>query len=242
MTSDARLARELQAIPQIAALKRADGSLDTEAYRALVGTQGLTPEGFEARMRQDIAINQVLGGVMNSAISSPAEASLAFNALLQRREVQLALFKSGSFASKVQVTDADVQAYYQAHPAQFQQAEQATVEYVVLDLEAVKASIHLSEDDLRTYYKENLSRLAGQEERRASHILINATKDAPAAERDKARARAEELLAQVRKAPASFAEVARKTPRMAARPRPAVIWASLALVPWSSRLRMRCSS
>ncbi len=210
MTSDARLARELQAIPQIAALKRADGSLDTEAYRALVGTQGLTPEGFEARMRQDIAINQVLGGVMNSAISSPAEASLAFNALLQRREVQLALFKSGSFASKVQVTDADVQAYYQAHPAQFQQAEQATVEYVVLDLEAVKASIHLSEDDLRTYYKENLSRLAGQEERRASHILINATKDAPAAERDKARARAEELLAQVRKAPASFAEVARK--------------------------------
>ncbi|WP_040436240.1 SurA N-terminal domain-containing protein, partial [Melaminivora alkalimesophila] len=48
MASDARLARELQSIPQIAALRRADGTLDTEAYRALVGAQGFTPEGFEA--------------------------------------------------------------------------------------------------------------------------------------------------------------------------------------------------
>ena len=52
--------------------------------------------------------------------------------------------------------------------------------------------------------------MAGQEQRRASHILINAAKDAPAAERDKARAKAQELLAQVRKSPKSFADVARK--------------------------------
>lgn len=210
MASDARLAAELQAIPQIAALKRADGTLDAEAYRALVGAQGLTPEGFEMRMRQDLAISQVLGSVINTATPAPADAALAFDALLQRREIQVAHFKAADFANKVKVTDADVQAYYQEHPAQFQQAEQATVEYVVLDMDAVKAGITLSEDDLRTYYKENLARLAGQEERRASHILINATKDAPAAEREKAKARAEELLAQVRKTPGSFAEVAKK--------------------------------
>jgi peptidyl-prolyl cis-trans isomerase D len=40
--------------------------------------------------------------------------------------------------------------------------------------------------------------------------LINAAKDAPAAERAKAKARAEALLADLRKAPASFADVARK--------------------------------
>ena len=210
LTSDAQLARELQAIPQIAALRRADGTLDTEAYRALVAAQGLSPEGFEARMRQDIGISQVLGSVINSSMASPAEAALAFNALLQRREIQLAQFKAADFAGKVAVTDADVQAYYQAHPDEFQQAEQANVEFVVLDLDAVKASITLSEDDLRTYYKENLARLSGQEQRRASHILINAPKDAPAAEREKARAHAQELLAQLRKAPGSFAELARK--------------------------------
>ena len=210
LTSDARLARELQSIPQIAALKRADGTLDAEAYRALAGAQGLTPEGLEARIRQDLSVNQVMGGVMGSAFSGPAEARLALDALFQRREIQIARFNASAFVSKVAVTDADLEAYYSAHPAKFQQAEQASVEYVVLDLDAVKAGITLSEDDLRTYYKENLNRLAGKEERRASHILINASKDAPADARTQAKAKAEELLAQVRKAPGSFAEIAKK--------------------------------
>lgn len=210
LTSDARLARELQSIPQIAALKRADGTLDAEAYRALAGAQGLTPEGLEARIRQDLSVNQVMGGVMGSAFSGPAEARLALDALFQRREIQIARFNASAFVSKVVVTDADLEAYYTAHPAKFQQAEQAAVEYVVLDLDAVKAGITLSEDDLRTYYKENLNRLAGKEERRASHILINASKDAPADARTQAKAKAEELLAQVRKAPGSFAEIAKK--------------------------------
>src|SRR3989344_4472669 len=52
--------------------------------------------------------------------------------------------------------------------------------------------------------------MAGKEERRASHILINASKDASSADREKAKARATELLAQVRKAPATFADVAKK--------------------------------
>ncbi|WP_287804174.1 SurA N-terminal domain-containing protein [Diaphorobacter sp.] len=210
LTSDARLARELQSIPQIAALKRADGTLDAEAYRALAGAQGLTPEGLEARIRQDLSVNQVMGGVMGSAFSGPAEARLALDALFQRREIQIARFNASAFVPKVVVTDADLEAYYTAHPAKFQQAEQASVEYVVLDLDAVKAGITLSEDDLRTYYKENLNRLAGKEERRASHILINASKDAPADARTQAKAKAEELLAQVRKAPGSFAEIAKK--------------------------------
>ena len=147
---------------------------------------------------------------MGSAFSGPAEARLALDALFQRREIQIARFNASAFVSKVVVTDADLEAYYTAHPAKFQQAEQASVEYVVLDLDAVKAGITLSEDDLRTYYKENLNRLAGKEERRASHILINASKDAPADARTQAKAKAEELLAQVRKAPGSFAEIAKK--------------------------------
>ncbi|WP_311223848.1 MULTISPECIES: SurA N-terminal domain-containing protein [unclassified Acidovorax] len=208
--SDARLARELQNIPAIANLKRADGTLDGEAYRALVGAQGLTPEGFEARVRNDISVNQVMGAVMSSSFSSTAESKLALDALYQRREAQIARFNPADFASKITPTDSDLQAYYQSHTTRFQQPEQASAEYVVLDLDAVRSGITLSEDDLRTYYKENLTRLAGKEERRASHILLNSTKDAPAADREKAKARAAELLAQVRKAPASFAEVAKK--------------------------------
>jgi len=68
----------------------------------------------------------------------------------------------------------------------------------------------LNEADLKSYYEQNVARLSGKEERRASHILINAPKDMPADARKQARERAEALLTQVRKAPDSFADVAKK--------------------------------
>ena len=211
ITSDARLARALQDIPAIAALKRPDGSLDAEAYRSLVGAQGLTPEGFEANVRRELSVSQVMGGVMSTAFATDAAAKLAFDSLYQRREIQVARFNASDYAKQVNPTDADIEAFYKANAQRFQQQEQAAVEYVVLDLDSVRSGIRVNEDDLRTYYKENLTRLAAKEERRASHILINAAKDAPAADREQAKARAQELLAQVRKSPASFAEVAKKS-------------------------------
>ncbi len=211
VTSDSRLARSLAEIPAIANLRRADGTMDTEAYRALVGSQGLTPAGFEANVRRDLSVNQVLGGVVGSAFVTDAQVAQSLDALYQRREIQVARFNAASFAAKVTPTDADLEAYYKAHPSQFKQLESANVEYLVLSLDAVRDGITLNEDDLRTYYKENATRLAGKEERRASHILIKAPKDMSAADREKAKARATELLAQVRKAPATFADVAKKS-------------------------------
>jgi peptidyl-prolyl cis-trans isomerase D len=211
VASDARLARSLQEIPAIASLKRADGTLDAEAYRSLVGSQGLTPEAFEANVRRDLSVNQVLGGVMSSTFATDAQVKLALDPLYQRREIQFVRFNTADFSAKVTPTDAELETYYKDHPAQFQQQEQAEVEYVVLDLDSVRSGITLNEADLRTYYQENLARLAGKEERRASHILINASKDASSSDREKAKARATELLEQVRKAPATFADVAKKS-------------------------------
>lgn len=210
LTSDTRLARELQSNPAIASLRRPDGSLDAERYRQLVGSQGMTPEMYEARVRQDLSVRQVEAGLLQSGFAAPALADLTLNAYFERREVQLARFNAADFAAKVALSDADIEAYYQANQALFQAPEQARIEYLVLDLDAVKKTIALSEQDLKSYYEQNAARLSGTEERRASHILRAAAKDAPAAEREKARAKAEELLAQARKAPDSFAELARK--------------------------------
>lgn len=209
-TSDARLARELQGIPEIAALRRPDGTLDMARYTELLGRQGLTPEMFEAGIRSEIATRQVEAGVLQTGFAAHVPADLALDAFFERREVQLARFSTADFMGQVKPTEADIEAYYQANQALFQAPEQASIEYIVLDSDAVRKSISLNEQDLRSYYEQNVARLSGNEERRASHILIAAAKTAPAAERDQARARAQALLAAVRKAPDSFAQVARK--------------------------------
>ncbi|NDD22847.1 MAG: peptidyl-prolyl cis-trans isomerase, partial [Betaproteobacteria bacterium] len=88
--------------------------------------------------------------------------------------------------------------------------ETADVQYLVFDLEAVKKTVSVAEADVRTYYEQNTARLQSKEERRASHILINAPKDMPAAERQKAKAQAQDLLDKVKAKPDSFAQLAAK--------------------------------
>ena len=210
ITGDEALARELQRMPAIAALRGPDGKLDVARYKQLVGQQGLTPEGFEAQVRADLSARRVLAGIGASGLPAQAPARLALDAFFERREIQVARFDAAAFAAKAQPTDAEIEAFYQANPKLFQAPEQADVEYVVLDLPTLQKGITVNEADLRAYYEQNTARLAGQEERRASHILIAAAKGAPADQREAARKKAEELLAAVKKNPEAFADLARK--------------------------------
>jgi peptidyl-prolyl cis-trans isomerase D len=210
VTSDQRLANYLQQDPSIASLRGPDGKLDMDRYRQLAASQNMTPEMLEARVRRDLSNQQVLASLQASAVASQRQTDSALQAYLQRREIQIQRFEPATFAAKVQVTDADLEKFYQTQTDRFRSPESADVEYLVLDAAALAKNIQLPEQDIKTYYEQNLQRLSGQEQRRASHILINAAKDAPAAEREKARTKADGLLADVRKDSKSFAQLARK--------------------------------
>lgn len=209
-TSDQKLARELQQNEAIAALRKPDGSLDIERYRQLLAAQGMSPEMFEAQLRQDLSKQQVVQAVSASSFATPAVANVALKAFFERREVQWQRFTPAAFADQVQVADSEVTEFYNANPTQFQAPEQADVAYVVLDMNTVMQDMTVSDADIKSYFDQNANRYSTPEERRASHILITAAASAPAAEREAAKAKAAELLAQVRKAPDTFAAVAKQ--------------------------------
>ncbi|HYE71271.1 MAG TPA: SurA N-terminal domain-containing protein [Aquabacterium sp.] len=205
-----RVIREIQNMPELAQLKRPDGSFDVATYKAMLEAQGMTPAMFEQRLRQDLRSQQVMRGITASAVASPAVVSSALDALLQRREIRYARFDLKDYLAKAVPGDAEIEAYYKQHQADFRAPEEATIEYVVLSLDALQKGEAAPEKELRDYYEQNIARFTNAEERRARHILVKADKDAAADVKQKARARAEALLAEVRKNPASFADVARK--------------------------------
>lgn len=210
VATDTRLANYLREDPAIAQLRKPDGSLDMDRYRQLLAAQGLTPEGFENNVRAELSTRQVLAPLAQSGFSSPAQADATMGAFLEKREVQVARFLPADFAAKVAATDADIEAYYKANLGQYQAPEQASIEYVVLSLDDVKKTINVSEQDLKTYYEQNLASFGTPEERRIAHILIAAPREAAGAERDKAKTKAEQLLAELRQNPANFAAVAKR--------------------------------
>jgi peptidyl-prolyl cis-trans isomerase D len=208
LVSDDRLMRFVASNPQLQQLMQ----MDAKTRKAIFEARGLTAAGFEQQIREEIAKEQVLAPVTTSQFLPPAVANRALDAVMERREVQWHVFATKDYLDKVQPTDAEVQAYYAdaAHAATFRAPEEAQIEYVVLDMAALKAQVTVNEDELKTYYQQNIKTYQAPEERHASHILVKVDAKASADEKAKAKAKAEALLAEVRKNPASFAEVAKK--------------------------------
>ncbi len=206
LPSDERLQRLFMADPQFEGMRKPDGSVNRE----LLQLQGMSSEAFAQQLRLEFGMRQVLGGIGNSTIAPKASVVTALDALFQRREVQMQRFDPKDYAAKINPTEAELETYFKANEARFRLPEKAQIEYVVLDVETLKKSLTVSDTDLRKFYDDNGARWATPEERRVSHILVQADKDASADVRSKAKARAEGLLADVRKTPAAFAELARK--------------------------------
>lgn len=194
--------------PQFAALRNPDGTVN----KALLEARGMTPLQLETMLRQELTVAQVLGGVQASSHGSQASTRAAVDALFQVRDVQWQKFEPKAYMAQLTPTAEQLQAFYKdpANAGWLTTPEQADVQYVVLDLDTLKARVSVSEDDLRRSYKENIQRYSTPEERRASHILIKAEASATAEQKKAARAKAEQLLAQLQKNPAQFAELARK--------------------------------
>lgn len=199
-TSDERLERIYRSDPQFAPFRNPDGSLNIKTLEPVLQSQGLSLQGFDQRMRQEVEVRQVQLGLAGTAIAPATSASQAMDAMYQQREVQIQRFDAQAYLAKVNPSAADIEAYYKnpVHAAEFQTQEKADIEYVVLDADAINKSIKVSEEELRKYYSENEKNFIVPEERRAAHILM------------KDKAKAEALLADLQKNPAFFSDAARK--------------------------------
>jgi peptidyl-prolyl cis-trans isomerase D len=204
--SDATLQKTIMAID---AFKKADGSFDMDAYKAALAAQGMTPAMFDERMRRDLAVQQLSGSIQASAFAPRSVAARLSDINDQEREVQEMLFPAANFAAQVKVTDEMVKAFYDKNDKLFTVPESVKAEYVVFDPAVVESQVTVSDADVTDFYNKNKNRFSTPEQRTASHILITTKPGASAAENAAAKAKAEAVLAEVRKAPDQFAAIAK---------------------------------
>jgi peptidyl-prolyl cis-trans isomerase D len=188
---------------------RADGAFDAEQFKLVAANQGMNPLQFEQRLRHDIALQHLNGSLQSSAFAPRTVAGRLSDIQEQEREVQEMVLPIADYVSQVKLTDEMVKAYYDKNPALFAVPEQVKAEYVVLDPAAIESQVTVSDAEVADYYAKNAKRFAVEEQRKASHILITVKKDATAAEQATAKAKAEAVLAEVRKNPADFAKIAK---------------------------------
>ncbi len=188
--SDAQIKDTILTMPEF----QIDGVFDNNRYLMVINQAGFyQASAFRDYLRIDMARRQLTASVMASEFSLPYQQELAVKLRNQSRDINYATIDAKQFASKVEVSEAEINEYYLANQARFATTEQVKVEYVQLSLEQIKADVVIGEDAVQSYYDNNLSAYSTIERRRASHILIEFNEDQAAAEQT-----ANEILAKVK--------------------------------------------
>ena len=197
-----------QVIAEVPAFQ-SDGHFSLARYEAALRAQGMSPATFEARLGQDLRVQQIALAVGETAFAAHASVARFLAAQLEERKVSEMKFSPDAFLAGVKLADDAAKAYYDANTERFERPARLRADYLVFDEDALRKQVSVSEEDARKFYEANAARFGSPEERSARHILIAAAADAPAAEIAKAREKADGILAQLRSKPERFAELAK---------------------------------
>ena len=196
--SDKQIRDAITAMPEF----QTEGSFDNERYLMLLRQNGFQPSDFRDYMRQQMTREQLSRAVQASDFSLPEEVNLAHRLQGQTRNADYLIVDSAPFAASVELSDEEVQAFYDENISRFDTQEKVNLAYVTLAVEDLKADVSVSEEEIEQEYQDNIALYKTTEERRVSHILIEFGDD-----KDAAKEKAESLLAEVDQG-ADFADLA----------------------------------
>lgn len=177
-----------------------DGKFSAERYAGWLRTRNQSDAANVETLRVQAPASRLLSSISATAIQPRQVAERLMQLEGQRREVSEAAFAPEAYVSQIKPDEGALKSYYDANPDEFKVAERVRVEYLVLSAEDLARGEAAGEAELKKAYDERLAagKLGVAEQRRASHILV------------KTKEEAEKILAEARKAPQRFADLAKK--------------------------------
>jgi len=175
-----------------------DGKFSTAKYSAFLAAEGLTDQGYVARLQTQAPVQRISGSIGATAIAPRSVAARLAALEAQQREVSQVAIPAQQFAPRVKIDDAQIKAHYDANQADYRTPERVRAEYAVLSAETLARQEPPTEAEINAAYEGRAAQFRVEEQRRASHILV---KDKPEAEK---------LISEIKKNPSRFADLAKQ--------------------------------
>lgn len=184
-----------------------NNQFDPTTYRTYLESQRKTPDSFESDIRSSLAGQLIPDAVNDTTIVTDATMDRFLSLVSQRRDMRYFVLPRPKLADD-QVTDAQIDAFYKAHQADYMNPEQVSVKYLEVNGADLKPDAAPSDDDLKKRYEDEKQRFVQPEQRLVSHILINVPANATPDQQKAALAKAEKIAAQA--TPGNFASLAKQ--------------------------------
>jgi peptidyl-prolyl cis-trans isomerase D len=167
--SDLRLKETIRKMPEF----QVDGAFDNNRYLAIINQAGFFQSSdFRDYLRVEMTRRQLSQALVATEFNLPYQETLQLALQNQTRDIRFATISAQQFKVGIELTDEEVNAYYLANQARFENEEQVKVDYISLNVADIAKDINVTDEDVATYYKENLTSFTETAQRRISHILI----------------------------------------------------------------------
>ncbi|MBL7003080.1 MAG: SurA N-terminal domain-containing protein [Gammaproteobacteria bacterium] len=183
-----------------------NGRFNPELYKAQLSSQGISPVQFEEDLRRSEEMMQIRRAFSATNIVSSQRDTEKQQLNSQQRKIRSLVLPVD--LDSVTVTDSDLAEEYEKNGQSYMTIEQVKVDYIELNLDAIKAKIVLSEQDIKNYYEQVEEQLTATEIRTASHILLTVADDASSEETEAKKSLALSLKAKI-DAGEDFAQLAK---------------------------------
>jgi peptidyl-prolyl cis-trans isomerase D len=201
--------QQLRAVLDQAPVFQENGKFSLDLYNQYLKMRNKGVVEFEGELRRDLLLRQVDDAYSESHFLPRVVVQQLVKLMETQREVSVFTFTPDRFEAKATVEGGAAKKYYDSRQDEFRLPEQVRVEYVTLSIDSLLPTITVDPEEVKKAFDEFATKNQVQETRQASHILIAVDAKAAAEEKQKARAKAEDILKQIKAKPASFAELAK---------------------------------
>jgi peptidyl-prolyl cis-trans isomerase D len=198
--SDSDVAYTIRSIPSLAALP-------PDQYRNAVESMGQTVAQFEANIRQGIYDLRLQDLELAGVVVTPQEVEAEFNHVNEKIKLEYIAFDPAKMKSEVKPTPQDLQTYFMHMRNNFSIPETRSFDLVVVDPDRVAATMEVPDAAIHQYYDSHRDQFRTPERVKVRHILLM-TQGKPKADVDKLKAKADDLLKQI-KSGGDFAALAK---------------------------------
>lgn len=147
-----------------------NGKFDNERYKQILASNRLSPQKYEAGLRQDMLAQKVRRELAGFATASAWELTDRLAFAQQEIKLTYARFNAEQFKDKVEVDDAALTAWYAKHQEDYKTPPEVKLDYLLFNQGDYKATISVME--AQKYYELHQKQYQHPEQRRASHILL----------------------------------------------------------------------
>ncbi|MCG7543115.1 peptidylprolyl isomerase [Pseudoalteromonas sp. MM17-2] len=178
------------------------GQFSNDRYLQVIRQMGYQADGFREYLREEMTRSQLVSALAGTDFTLSNELSQAVGLQQQQRAIDYLVLDNNAYKAQVEVSDEEVQEYYDLNQAQFLSPEQVKVSYVELSADDLELAEPITDEQINDYYQQNKAYYSEPEKRRVAHILVEYGDD-----QDSAEQKANDLLTQLNNG-ADFAELA----------------------------------